>query len=751
MKKADTNTLALLDQLRVYVAENNARRASQGLQITIADDQSHSTNQAIGIMQTNALLGLLMVLLVTWIFRGSRIAILTSIGIPFTLAGTFIVLSFTGHTLNNSVLLGIVISLGMIVDDAVVVVESIYARLQKGMDQIPAAIDALREVFTPVSASVLTTMAAFLPLMLLPGVLGKFMLVIPLVVTIALCISLLEAYWMLPTHIHAFNVNFKNPSKLQRYRNRLTHNIRIQYGRILAKTLRWPRTLLSGVFLLFVLALLAVSFKLIKVDFFAMDATRILFVNVQMPEGTKLEKTMQVVTQAEQIVQQHLAPEARSILQYAGLMNTETEPLMGDHVGQIMISLNPQSDGDRNIEKLIAPLKIDLKEIPGPDQIYLFRVKDGPPASKAISLKVRGEQYSQIREVSNRLRQFMQSQAIYVEVGDNDSHGQAQMVLTPNLDAIRRAGIPPTDIMRITRLLTDGEIAARMHHAGEALEVRIKAQWPRSDDIERLLDFPIPAQDLTLIPLRALVDVQLSAANGNIRRYNFRRAITVEADIDKSLTDTVAANQKLNKYWDSIKQEYPKVDLDFSGELDDIQESLNSIVILFILGIGLIYVILGTQFNSYWQPFIILVTVPMAFTGVVAGLLLTANPLSLYTLYGVVALAGISVNAAIVMISKANQLVHQGFSLIHATVYAARRRVVPILITSLTTIAGLFGLATGLGGKSLIWGPVATAIVWGLTFSTLLTLLVVPLLYNLTMRVAQRRAMRTATLNAPVN
>jgi len=146
------------------------------------------------------------------------------------------------------------------------------------------------------------------------------------------------------------------------------------------------------------------------------------------------------------------------------------------------------------------------------------------------------------------------------------------------------------------------------------------------------------------------------------------------------------------------------------------------------------YLILGTQFTSYSQPLIILVTVPMAFTGVVLGLWLTNNPLSLYTLYGVVALAGIAVNAAIVLISAANQRLDKGMSVLHATLYASRRRVIPILITSLTTIAGLFSLATGLGGKSLIWGPVATAIVAGLVFSTVLTLFVIPLLYRLSMR-----------------
>ena len=204
--------------------------------------------------------------------------------------------------------------------------------------------------------------------------------------------------------------------------------------------------------------------------------------------------------------------------------------------------------------------------------------------------------------------------------------------------------------------------------------------------------------------------------------------------------DTVTANRLIQEAWEGQKARFPDIDLDFSGELDDIQESIDAIGVLFIFGVGLMYLILGTQFRSYWQTFMILSTVPIAFTGVVAGLLVTGNPLSLFTLYGVVALARIAVNAAIVLISAANQRLQAGMTLLHATLYSARRLVIPILITTLTTIAGPFSLATGLGGKSLIWGPVAASIVWGLGYSTVLTLIVIPLLYRIFMGRGKRGA-----------
>ncbi|RPH60238.1 MAG: efflux RND transporter permease subunit, partial [Burkholderiales bacterium] len=187
-------------------------------------------------------------------------------------------------------------------------------------------------------------------------------------------------------------------------------------------------------------------------------------------------------------------------------------------------------------------------------------------------------------------------------------------------------------------------------------------------------------------------------------------------------------------------ERFPGVDLDYSGELEDVQESLDAMGVLFLFGVGLIYLILAAQFRSYLQPLMILVTVPLAFTGVTVGLYITGNPLSLFTMYGVIALTGIAVNSAIVLIAAANDRRDAGRSIAHAVVQAARRRVVPVIITSLTTIAGLFALAAGFGGKSLLWGPVASSIVWGLGVATILTLFVVPILYGTFMRPTRRAA-----------
>ncbi|MEJ1487934.1 MAG: efflux RND transporter permease subunit [Candidatus Sedimenticola sp. (ex Thyasira tokunagai)] len=743
-KKEGANTLQLVERINDYIAGRNRFREQNGADLMLVDDQTQITRNALNIMQTNALLGLLMVLLVTWLFLGSRIALLTTIGIPFILAGTFWLLSVIGQTLNVSVLLGVVISLGMLVDDAVVVVESIYYRLQRGAAVLPATLASLKEVVGPVTTAVLTTMAAFLPLMLLPGILGKYMMVIPLVVTIALAISLVEAYWMLPAHITAMNLDFSRPSPLQRIRTNTLHWIRVKYTKLLVRALRWPKTILLGMVLLFIGAVTVTAGGHIKIDFFASDPIRLFYVSLEMPAGTPLDRTLEKVLEVEKKVRAQARPgEVRNIISYAGQQFTETAPFFGDHYGQVLVALNPKEDELRGVDEMIESMRSQVMSTAGPNNLSFLRIAGGPPTSKPIIIKVRGDDSTKIRQAAAILKKIMAEDPAIRDITDDDSRGQMELQARVNQDAARRAGINPAEAMRTLRLLVDGEIVARMQDRGEELEVRVQAKPRTLQSIMEPGNYTLPLAAGGRIALKELFHTETTASLGNIRHYNFRRTITVEADIDKTLTDTVTANNLILAEWEKVRDNYPSINLDLTGELDDIQESIDSILVLFLFGVGLMYMILGTQFKSYFQPLMILATVPMAFTGVVTGLWITDNPLSLFTLYGVVALSGIAVNAAIVLISAANERLNRGMSVLHATLYAARRRVIPILITSMTTIAGLFSLATGLGGHSLMWGPVATAIVWGLLVSTVLTLFVTPLLYRIFMGfewVVRRRA-----------
>ncbi len=647
------------------------------------------------------------------------------------------------------VLLGVVISLGMLVDDAVVVVESIYYRMQRHEAPLDAVVNGFKEVAAPVTTAVFTTIAAFLPLMLLPGIIGKFMRLVPFVVTVALLISLIEAFWILPSHILNAKLDFSKRGRSQRWRTTFLRKLRRVYTRILIKVMRVPALIIVLAVATFVATLYSAfagqinpslmqdpnkARWLVKTDFFASDPLRLFYISVEMENGTPLVVSLDKIREVQSIVHQHIENEQlRSVVAYAGQLFTETEAKQGEHFAQLMVSLPPTADGLRTVDEIIDRLREPLEAIAGPKKLYFIRLAGGPPTSKAISVKVRGDEIQSIREGVIAIKGILLNAGWAMDIADDDSPGLKEMALTVNQDAMQRSGVNLAEVLRSLRLLVDGEVVAEIRERGETVQVRVKAIDAPVSSIERILDFELIGKDGVKLALSDVLNSELQQGIGSIKHYNFRRTITLEADIDKSRIDVPQANQFIKDEWEKIAYQHPELSLDFTGQLDDLNESLDSITKLMLFGLLLMYAILGTQFKSYFEPMMILMTVPMAFTGVVVGLLVTQNPLSLFTLYGVVALAGIAVNAAIVLISAANSRLESGMNVVHAAVFAARRRVVPILITSLTTVAGLFSLALGLGGKSLLWGPVATAIVWGLAVSTVLTLLVVPTVYRIFM------------------
>ena len=735
-KQSRVNTLTLVEELRAFANARNPLLESQGVQLVMLDDQTDMTRNAIGIMESNALLGLIAVLVMCWLFLGPRMALLVGLGVPFSLAGTFLVVNAIGSTLNLTVLLGVVIALGMLVDDAVVVIEAIYYRMQRGEPAREAVINGVLEVAAPVTSAVLTTMAAFLPLMLLPGILGKFMFVVPFVVTVALGVSLFEAFWILPTHVLSIRPKAGGgESAGQARRVRFTHWVRLRYSRALIRVMRWPKLALLVVLLTVVGAGAMVASGVVKQQFFAFDSMRLFYVNVDMPAGMALERTLSQADKVADTIREQLDPaEMRTVTAYAGLKFTETEPLYGDQYGQVLVSLAPrQSDGAFTGE-IIERLRGAVMAHTGEAKLSFLEMKGGPPSGKPISVKVKADDYATLRSASDALKAEVAKIDGVKDLTDDDVPGRTEMRLTLDREKLARAGVQPATVARLLRLYGEGETLASVRVDGEKVDLIVRARPQTLSDIDALLQRTVPLGDGRQVQLGELVDAQMRISKGYIRHYQLRRAITVEADLAPDTTDTVTANNRLKAAWAELQPRFPTVALDFSGELDDIQESLDSMVRLFAFGVGLIYLILATQFKSYWQPILILVTVPLAFTGVVLGLFVSGNPMSLYTLYGVIALTGIAVNSAIVLIDAANDRLSKGMSVLHAAVYAARRRVVPILITTTTTIGGLFSLAVGLGGKSLMWGPVAASIVWGLGFSTVLTLFAVPLLYRLVMR-----------------
>lgn len=740
-KVSYTNTLDLVDRINAYIDNKNAVLADSGIALQLSDDQTTQTRTAISVMQTNAMVGLTLVLFVCWVFLGMRIAAFVTLGIIFSISGTFWFLNMTGNTLNVSVLLGVVIVLGMLVDDAVVVVEALYYRLQRGQEALSAAIDSLREVAKPVTSAVFTTISAFVPLMLLPGIIGKFMFVIPMVVTIGLLVSLLEAFWILPAHVVGSSRGAMSPMEQRgHWRNRWTRRVRLNYTRALAYVFRRPVPFFAAGILAFALSMFGVTNGAVKIDFFTFDPIRMFYVNIDMPPDSPLNETLnQAKRVAERMQPLFREGEVRSITVMSGLKFTDAEAVFGDHYGQIQVSLMPKGSHHRTVSEVVDAVRDVVNGTPVNGEISFFQLTGGPPVLSDINIKVRGDDISGIRDAAEALKDIVQTIPGIQDVVDNDVQGRYELTLDLDYRAVREAGLTPGAVGRLLRLHVDGEIIAFSRDKGEKIELRVRGPRRVLNDVNRVLDDPIALPGGGTTTFRALTTAAVTQNSGSIKHYNYRRAINVQGDLTATSPDTLAANNFIIEEWKNIRGAYPNIDLDFAGAFDDLQESLDAMFMLFVFGLGLIYLILATQFRSYFQPLLIIITVPMAFTGVVFGLFVTQQPLSLYTLYGIVALTGIAVNAAIVLIDATNVRINGGMRPLHAVLYAARRRVIPILMTTLTTIAGLFSLATGLGGKSLLWGPVAASMVFGLFVATILTLFLVPVMFRSFMRLRDHR------------
>lgn len=545
---------------------------------------------------------------------------------------------------------------------------------------------------------------------------------------------------MLPAHIIVSGKNTISQLQTSRdrfrdpFREKWIHSLKLFYIRRLIWSLRRPKSVILFLILLFSSTIYALQSGKIQINFFAGEPFPVFYANLKMQEGTPIDYTLEKLQQLEEkIKQQFKREDYREIASYAGVYFTQTEPLFGEHYGQIMISLPDTMK--LPLAEMHQRVRDQFNTLAGVEEFSLLQLEDGPPVTRAISIKVQGTEFAQIQAAVSDLKAALQAMPDVENVTIIDSAGSMELALRLNQDAVHRAGLSAAQIMRDIRILTEGEIITTIQHRGEEVAIRVKAMQSGTN-IENWLHTPIAFYDskadkVLSIPLSELVDVDYSLSRSEIRHHNLLRVVPLEADIKEGGRNTLEINHLIQQQWQQLKLKHPGVSLDFSGELDDIQESLDAMPYLFLMGVGLIYLIIGTQFRSYFQPLLILATIPLAFTGVAAGLFITSNPLSIYTLYGIVALVGIAVNASIVLISAANSRIKKGMSVNHAIIFAARRRMIPILITSLTTIAGLFSLASGFAGKSLIWGPLATAIVWGLAFSSLLTLFVIPLFYRL--------------------
>jgi multidrug efflux pump subunit AcrB len=727
MKQSGANTLQLIDKIKAYIESRNLLSASTGVQLFLLIDTSDAIRDALAVMEQHAWSGMLLVFAVTWLMLGTRLSLLTTLAVPFSLAGVFIALQLTGQSLNLSVLLGVVIVLGMLVDDAVVVIEAIGQHMRRGLEPLTATVAALHEVWLPVATSSLTTVATFLPLMLMSGFIGNMMGVVPQVVCLALLVSLVQALWILPAHAvtRVSNANTSN------WRDRLRQTLLKHYTQGLIRLFRAPLKSLSLVLAVFIFAGAALAFEWVRFSFFPQAPEYGFVVTLEMPNGTTSAVTLAKLEEIEQKVNALFQPgELRASAIESGAVAIEGKSLIGHQYGDIWFNLN--GHGSRDTETLIPLVKPILKNITGAVGVWVEG--DAPhPIGKAIKLGLSGAAGEQLDAAIVELKAILAGIPSVHDVKLDMVPGLSELKLHLDSDAIQRAGLNPETVIRTLQLLADGEHVASFIDQHEPVGVRVRAQDGKERDIAGLLRHTVVRADGSSVPLSQLVFAEQRIGPASIDHVDFRQIVTLQANIDKHQIDTLAVNKLIKQRWEAVQTRYPNVNVSFGGEMDIVTKGLDQLWQQFVLGIGLIFMIVGAQFRSYGLPFLVLLKVPMAFSGVVLGLLISREPISIYTLYGAVALAGIAVNSAILMFSAAHDRLERGIPVVHASLYAARRRMLPILITSLTTLVGLLPLAVAGDKSQAMWRPVATAIVWGVGFSTLLTLFIVPLLYRLAM------------------
>ena len=721
-KQNDGNSITVTDEVK-RVAGEFARRHGNVISVGFTQDSSEPIKDMLSKLSLNAWLGFAVVVALLLLVLGLRNAVLAAMGIPISFLACFIFLYHSGESFNGNSLFGLVLVLGIIVDDAIMIVENCFRHLQLGKTWRQAAIDGTDEIMNPILSATATTIAAFLPLILLPGLMGKFMRIVPITVSLALLASMVEAFVILPSHFADWPGR-----KIQRRKDHgWLVGMRRQYERALRYVVARRYRFVAGVMLLVPCAGMLIPY--VGMDLFAGEEVNSFQVRVTMPTGTSLDATATTLRKFEQAAAQLPKKEVRAVHATAGLVITDTDWIFRSDVGQLWLDLPMSYNRELTSDELMARLRRKLLRIAGPTNIELAKINTGPPVGKAVEVKVKGKYFERLEEAADYLIDQLKLIPGVLNPGHDYREGKKEVRFT--VDPARAAlhGLSVGQVGMALRAAVDGVKAGKIYDGDEEIDIVVRVDRRFLKRPAALLRLPLVLPSGRKISLGDVASYAMRSSIAEIRRYKIQRAITVFANIDKSTTTSVKVNTELLKKEEAFNQRFPGVSLDFTGEWSEFKESFQNLGQLFMVGLLLIYVILGAQFRSYVQPLVILVTVPFAFVGAMVGLIISGNPFSIITLFGMVALAGVAVNDAIVLISFVNGAKARGVDPAEAVVQGGRLRLRPIILTSATTIAGLLPMAMGLGGMSLTWSPLANTIVWGLGVGTLLTLFMIPAVY----------------------
>ncbi|NKB65304.1 MAG: MMPL family transporter [Gammaproteobacteria bacterium] len=688
----------------------------------------------IDLLVKNGLGGLLLVILILFLFMNARVAWWVSVGIPVSFMAALAILYFLGGSINMVSLFGLIMALGIIVDDAIVVGEDAMTRYEEGDGYMMAAQGAAKSMLGPVFSSSLTTIAAFLPLLLIGGIIGTILRSIPVVVICVILSSLIECFLIMPGHLtHSFRkMGRYSPGRLRQRLDRGFHGFRDRLFRpvlVKAVSFRWA-TLAISIASLMIVAGWAAGGRLAFQFFPTAEADRI-FANVSFVSGTPGERVKDYLTQMERTIEDIQKAKDEQfvdlvISRHGFVEGGDGRSVSGDQYGSIRLELvDPDQRNTRNRD-IIKAWRERLPEVPGIENIAIVEPRGGPPGSD-IDVRITGESIHQVKAASEQLQQTLSGIAGVSGVGDDAPYGREQMVLslTPTAQIL---GLSVNNVSRQLRAAYDGYVVQEISDGSDDVDVTVQLPSEERNALFGLDELNIQLPGGGSETLGNLAVIKFERGFDSIRHSNGKLAVTVIGSVDPAVNNTNKIRSQLESNILPDLSNRLGVQFSFEGRQADQQETLGDMKLGLALALTLIYLVLAWVFGSYGWPLVVMMIIPFGLVGAIVGHVVMEQSITLLSLFGFFGLSGIVVNDSIILVVFYKKLRKQGLGPEKAVIQAACQRLRAVLLTSLTTIAGLTPLLfeTSLQAQFLI--PMATSLAFGLAFATFLVLFLLPAL-----------------------
>jgi HAE1 family hydrophobic/amphiphilic exporter-1 len=749
-RTSQEDVIAISDTVRQYVADSRGSMPA-GIELATWFDLSTMVRDRIDLLLRNGFQGIVLVFIVLALFLNLRLAFWVSVGIPISFMGAFMVLDFNGETINMISLFAFIMTLGILVDDAIIVGENIYSHYGRGKSSDRAVVDGVGEVGGPVVMAVTTTVVAFTPLMFIAGIMGKFISVMPRAVIAILIVSLGEALIILPAHLEgALLRSRRTGEKLggsihERVRGRIEKGLQFAIDRVYTPTLRY---VVGNRYFTFSIGLgvLIISIGILRggyVPFVFMpkgDSDWVI-AEVNYPLGTPVETTAQTIAYLErqalelnQAFEEQLADGDTLITNTYSLAGfiprRDWKPAeIGGHCGEVWIEMISSARRPKlSVNTVINQWRTLAGEIPGVDRLSFFTIEGGP-AGNPIEIQLIGDDFRQIEQAAAELKVELATYPGTYDIADDFKPGKPERRFRIK-DGAQSIGVTMSDIARQLRQGFYGEEALRIQRGKDDVKVQVRYAEADRRSLYAIEQARVRTPDGRQIPLTEVAETTSSRAYSLIRRVDRKRVITVSSDIDEDVGNASQIVDDLKAaFLPRLIEHYPGLRYDLEGQAKRTQESLDSLKKGFTLALMAIFLLLATQFRSYVQPVIIMMAIPFGLIGAIAGHLVMGLAFTIISIFGIVALSGIVVNDSLILIDFTNRAHRDGMSVVEAVVASGRSRFRPVLLTSVTTIAGLFPLLLERSFQAQFLIPMAVSISFGLLAATLLTLLYVPALY----------------------